>query len=153
MFQPVKISTFSLRNQRTNFSNISSSSGINSKDITEIFDEIGANDKKIAFTSSDGITELYAEIDRWDSTGEEAWVWVKFPTIQAAEHVTGYIYYDKNHADNTTYIGDITDTAAQNVWSSNFTSVYHLEEQGAAVEGEYKDSTSNAYHGRGGGGV
>ncbi len=42
---------------------ISNASGVNAKNITEIFSEIGSNNKKIAFTSSDGVTELYAEID------------------------------------------------------------------------------------------
>ena len=45
---------------------ISDSSGRNAKDITFVFDEIGANRLKIAVTASDGVTECYVEIEHWD---------------------------------------------------------------------------------------
>lgn len=87
---------------------ISSASGQASDDITAIFDEVGSNSKKIAVTESDGDTELYVEIEYWDATGETALVWASSSTfsISDSSDTTLYIYYDNDHADNTTHVGD-----------------------------------------------
>ncbi|MCD6163687.1 MAG: LamG domain-containing protein, partial [candidate division Zixibacteria bacterium] len=62
-----------------------------------------------------------------------------------------YLYYDKDHADNTTYIGDIGSTPAQNVWDSNFVGVWHMSQDPTGGSGCIKDSTSNTNHGTPGG--
>jgi len=51
-----------------------------------------------------------------------------------------YMYYDNDHADNTTYIGAIDTTAGVAVWDSNFKAVYHMND---ATTSTIKDSTSN----------
>lgn len=133
---------------------LSPSSGIKGDDLSYIFKALGkdANRKKIAFTTSDGITQIYAEIEKWDTANNQAWVWVKVPSISDMVNTDLYLYYDITHADNTTYIGDIGSTPAEEVWTNGFVGVWHLAEQGNGINGKYKDSTSHHNNGIGGGG-
>ncbi|MHA1253064.1 MAG: DUF2341 domain-containing protein [Candidatus Helarchaeota archaeon] len=116
---------------------LSANSGINDADVTSIFDEIGSNKQKIAVTTSDGVTQCYVEIEKWDTANEKAWLWVKVPNISATEDTILYIYYDNSHSNNTTYVGTLTSAVAQNVWDSNFKIVLHLNEN------NLQDSTQN----------
>ena len=126
---------------------LSNSSGRNSDDVSCVFDELqsDANRKKIAVTASDGITQCYVEIEKWDNASEEAWLWVKVPSISSTVDTDLYLYYDSDHADNTTYVGDPNSTPAENVWDSNHKGVWHLTEDasGTGTTDLYKDSTSN----------
>jgi len=121
---------------------ISTDSGKTSKDISFVFDELASdsNRKKIAVTTSDGTTECYVEIERWDDANEKAWLWVKVPTVSYTEDTDLYLYYDANHADNTTHVGDTNSTPAENVWDSNFKMVQHMRD---ATTSTITDSTSN----------
>lgn len=122
---------------------LSLSSGITGVDVTCIFDEVGANSKKIAVTKSDGTTELYVEIEKWDSVGEKAWLWVSRDgwAISNTADTDIYIYYDNTKADNTTYVGDPNSTPAENVWDSNFKFVSHMRDD--PDTSHVRDSTSN----------
>jgi len=129
---------------------LSAASGIGDVDVSCFFDELGsdANRKKVAFTSSDGTTELYAEIERFDFASEKAWYHVKIPSVSATVDEIIYIYYDFAHADNTPYIGDTTDAVTHNVWDSDFEAVYHMgQDPNGDVADAIKDSTSNANDG------
>ena len=108
-----------------------------------VFDEIGANSKRIAITKADGLTELYGEIEKWDDTNEEAELWVSRDgwAISDSTDTAGYLYYDNTHADNDTYIGIKNSTPAQSVWDGNFKAVWHMAD-GASTSAIY-DSTSN----------
>ncbi|MEM3356996.1 MAG: DUF2341 domain-containing protein [Candidatus Bathyarchaeia archaeon] len=128
---------------------LSASSGLSAADVTFIFDELQHNDtnrKKIAVTTSDGETQCYVEIERWDSANEKAWLWVKVPSIAADVDTELYLYYDKDHADNTSYVGDTGETPAQNVWDSNFAAVWHLNQSPGDSAPQIKDSTANGRH-------
>jgi len=107
---------------------LSSSSGTGTDDLTFIFDELtaDANRKKIAVTTSDGETEIYAEIERWDDANEVAWIWTKVPTVSDSGATTLYFYYDSAKSANTTYIGDPTDAVTHNVWNSKYDGVWHM---------------------------
>jgi hypothetical protein len=120
------------------------SSGRNSEDVSFVFDELqsDSNRKKIAFTTSDGTTQCYVEIERWDSANEQAWVWVKAPSINNVSDTELYLYYDMDHVDNIDYVGDPNSTAAEKVWGSSFRAVHHMEEDPA---GNITDSTNNQY--------
>ncbi|MBW2094205.1 MAG: DUF2341 domain-containing protein [Deltaproteobacteria bacterium] len=128
---------------------LSTSSGTGSTDVSCVFDELGsdANRKKIAVTTSNGTTQCYVEVEKWDDANEEAWLWVKVPSVSSSADTDLYLYYDSSQADNTTYVGDTGDTAAQNVWDSNFKAVYHLAQDPSGGTDAIKDSTSNANHG------
>ena len=62
---------------------LSAASGIGDADVSAVFDELAsdANRKKIAVTTSDGTTQCYVEIEKWDDANEVAWLHVKVPTV------------------------------------------------------------------------
>jgi hypothetical protein len=63
---------------------ISAASGITDTDITDIFDDLGANSLKIAVTLSDGTTQCYVEIEKWNNVSEDAILWVKVPSVSSS---------------------------------------------------------------------
>ncbi|MCK4529511.1 DUF2341 domain-containing protein, partial [candidate division WOR-3 bacterium] len=129
---------------------ISNSSGIGSTNVTSIFTELGSdtNRKKVAITTSDGTTQCYVEIERFDYSNSVAWLWVKAPSVASGATTDFYLYYDNSKSDNTSYIGDTGDTPAQSVWDSNFKLVMHMaQDPNGDVAGAIKDSTSNVNHG------
>jgi hypothetical protein len=121
---------------------LSTSSGINDQDVSSVFDELtsDANRLKIAITKSDGVTEQYVEIEKWDDASEEAWLWTKVPLLSSSSDTNIYLYYDSSASDNTTYVGDIGSTPGQAVWDANFKGVFHMVD---ATTSTIKDSTAN----------
>ena len=85
----------------------------------------------IVFTSSDGITKLSHEIEKYDPLTGELVAWVKVPTVSATTDTDIYIYYGNAYASDQ---WDVNGT-----WDSNFKMVQHLEE----TSGTHSDSTSN----------
>lgn len=89
----------------------------------EVFARLGsdANRFKIAFTDTDGTTELYGCIEHYSDADEEAVFRVSKSTLSISQsaNTTLCMYYDPDHADNTTYISDAGGTAAQSVYDSN----------------------------------
>lgn len=63
-------------------------------------------------------TPLKHEIEKWDAVGEDAFVWVKIPTITGGSN-TDYIYIFYGNAA----VADGQD--AENVWDSDYIGVYH----------------------------
>ena len=102
--------------------------GKTSADVSAVFDEVGANSKKIAITKTDGETEIYCEIEQWDSGNELAVLWVSKSdlVITSAGDYDLYLYYDNDHADNDTYIADVG--SRTEVWNANYKAVYHLND-------------------------
>lgn len=121
---------------------LSYESGITDVDVTCIFDEVGENSLKIAVTSDDGETQLYVEVEKWDGSGEEAWLWISKDGWEIADDAdtTIYIYYDTLQPDNTTYVGPIESTPAMAVWDSYFKAVFHMRDKTTAT---LADSTGN----------
>jgi len=107
---------------------LSSDSGLTSFDGTLVFDELAsdANRKKIAVTTEDGVSECFVEIEKWSDSSEEAWLWVKVPSVSASADTILYLYYDINAAENTDFVGDIASYAGQQVWTNNFWAVFHM---------------------------
>jgi len=130
---------------------LGTSVGIGGVDVSSIFDEVGADSKKIAITKSDGTTQIYGEIEQWDSVNEEAVIWISKSdlVLSSATDTELYIYYDNSKADNIAYIADVG--SRTEVWDSDFKAVYHLKETGSGAVGEFIDSTSNNNDGQGGG--
>lgn len=97
---------------------LSTSSGRDNDDVSFVFDELqnDSNRKKIAVTTSDGITQCYVEIEEWDDASEEAWLWVKVPLVNNTVDTDLYLYYDADQADNTAYVGDPNSSPAEAVW-------------------------------------
>jgi len=117
-----------------------SSSGRNNDDVSFVFDEVGSNSKKIAVTTSDGTTQCYVEIEKWDDASEQAWLWVKAPSISNTSDTDLYLYYDNDHANNTNYVDDTNTGNSVNVWDSSFKMVQHMRDN---TTSSIVDSTSN----------
>ena len=109
---------------------LGASVGRNSKDLTPVFDELGsnANRKKIAVTTSNGVTQCYVEIEEWDDANEQAWLWVKVPHLSSGTDTTLYLYYDKTQPDNNTFVGDPNSTPAETVWGNDYVFVSHMRD-------------------------
>jgi hypothetical protein len=117
-------------------------------DMTPVFDEVGANSKRIAVTKADGETQLYVEIEKWDAVAEEAWLWVSKSdwTISSTVDTNIYLYYCNSQPDNTDYVGD--SGSRTEVWNSNFKGVWHL---GETASGSSSIEFVNETHGYGSG--
>jgi len=102
------------------------------------------NDKKIAVYTTSGTQDVqcYTEIEKWVTTSgsEQAWLWVKVPTLSSGTDAVIYLYYDKDVSDNTSYIGDTGDYAAKQVWDNNFVGVWHMAQD--PFGSDVLDSTS-----------
>jgi len=120
---------------------LNTTSGSGNDDVSDIFDELtsDANRTKIALTTTDGTTQLYAEIEKWDDANETAILHVSKTgwVLDYDADTELYIYFDSSQSANTTYIGDINSTPGASVWDGNFKAVYHL------ADDNLYDSTSN----------
>lgn len=106
---------------------ISSGTGTNNLDATNIFDTLGsdANRTKIAVTDVND-NQLYTEIEDWDTANERACLWVKVPTVSDSADTIIYLYYDATQSGNGSYVGDTGDIPAQSVWDDYFELVMHM---------------------------
>ncbi|HUV85445.1 MAG TPA: hypothetical protein VMV86_07035, partial [Methanosarcinales archaeon] len=100
---------------------------------TKVFLEVGNNFRKIAITKADGETELKGEVAVWNydagtPANSTAIIHVSADGWVIDSNTKVYLYYDNDHADNTTYIGYTNSTPAQSVWDSNFKAVHHMED-------------------------
>jgi len=59
------------------------------------FNETMENGEDIRFTDEDGITPLDYWVERWNSTQQSAFIWVKVPSIARSQEKTIYFYYGK----------------------------------------------------------
>lgn len=127
---------------------ISKQSGIDNIDITRVFNELSyAARKKIAVTTADQTTQCYVEIENWDDSRQEANLWIKALSLSPQQQTEFYLYYDSTASDNTDWVGDTGDVAAQNVWDSNFQIVSHQEQDPTEGAGAILDSTNNSNNG------
>jgi len=110
----------------------------------EVFDEFDADEDfdRIAFTSSDGETQLYADCELFDVSESKAIYHVSKTgwTVSSSTDTDIYLYYDKDAPHNTTYISKSGGTAAQSVWDSNFKAVYHMNDPDVTYDTEYDGS-------------
>jgi hypothetical protein len=79
-----------------------------------------SNGDDILFTSSDGITKLAHEIEKYDNTSGQLVADVKVPSVSSTTDTDIYLYYGNSGASNQ--------QNATSVWDSNFVAVQHLNE-------------------------
>ena len=86
---------------------LGTSVGQTNSDVSDIFDEIGSNSLKIAITKSDGVSQVYGEVEEWDPVNKKGLIWVSKSDLilSSSEPTNFYIYYDSNQSDNTDFIG------------------------------------------------
>jgi len=65
------------------------------------FSKAKSDGADIRFTDDDGTTLLNHWIEKWDTSGEEAILWVKVPSIPASSNKTIYLYYGNPDASST----------------------------------------------------
>jgi len=87
----------------------------------------------ILFTSSDGVTKLYHEIEKYTSSNGALVAWVNVPFVNSSYNNTIYMYYG--------YPASTDQQNKNGVWDTGFKGVWHLN-QGTGVTAV--DSTSNA---------
>jgi len=107
--------------------------------------------KKIAITTGDGVTQCFVEIELWRHSTTQAWLYAKAPQLEDDEDPELYFYYDSTQADNSNYVGDTGDAAAQAVWDSSLQAGYGLGQDPSGGSGCILDSTANLNHGTPGG--
>ena len=67
---------------------------INSTDNSEIFTELSTSSQKIAITKTDGSTQLYAEVEYWDSTKAVIHASKSDMVLSSTVDTELYIYFD-----------------------------------------------------------
>jgi hypothetical protein len=92
-----------------------------------------SNGNDVLFTSSDGVTKLSHEIEKYTSSSGALVAWVKVPSLSSLVDTDLYMYYG-----NPT-CGSQQD--ARNVWDTNFKGVWHLKEDPSGTAPQMKDST------------
>ena len=96
----------------------------------EVFAEFDADADylKVAFTKADGVTELKAECELFDDSGQVAIYHVSLDgwVITHDADTDFYMYYDNDAADNTDFIGAINTAAGAAVWDGDSEGVWHL---------------------------
>ncbi len=91
----------------------------------------------IAFTSSDGVTELDHEIELYVATTGAYIAWVRIPTLDYDDDTQIYMYYGNSSVT--------TDPSTAATWDSHYQAVWHLNEAVTAGgnTGTHLDATSN----------
>ncbi|NOQ68274.1 DUF2341 domain-containing protein, partial [Patescibacteria group bacterium] len=87
------------------------------------------------FTSSDGLTKLSHEIEKYDNTAGELIAWVKIPILSSSSDTSIYLYYGDNSAPNQW----VTDGS---VWDSNYVMVQHMGEDALITDYATIDTAS-----------
>jgi len=88
-----------------------------------------SNGFDIAFTSSDGTSQLDYELIEYTATTGELLAWVRFPSLSATSDTDFYIYFGNSSIT--------TDQSISSTWDSDYAAVYHLDT-------DYTDASSNA---------
>lgn len=119
---------------------LGTSVGIGTTDVTDIFDDLGANSKKIALTTSDGTTEVEVEIERWDNANEKTTLWARV-TVTNGGDTELYLYWDPTEGDNS----NIKDAgAATTIWPTGSDEEYLGVYLMGQASGTIIDSTQNS---------
>jgi hypothetical protein len=86
-------------------------------------DNTHPNRKKIAITTGDLYSELYGEIELWDSTNENSVIWVSKSdfVISSTEDTILYLHYDPTKEDNVNYISDTGEWNTVSISGDDFT--------------------------------
>lgn len=123
-----------------NLVHISISTGANSTDLSVIFDRLlsDSNKLKIAIADMDG-NQQYVEILKWDHANKDAWLVFQASNMYTARDTYYFLYFDPDHADNTTYVGGIGSAAGYNVYETQpaYLYVHNLENDPTGTPAAY----------------
>jgi len=96
-------------------------------------DVTNANGYDIAFTSSDGITQLDHQIEKYDATTGEYVAWVRIPKLDYNDDTDIYMYYGNSAVT--------TDQSSTGTWDVNYTAVWHMSEDPSGSSPQITDAT------------
>lgn len=105
------------------------------------FGDAAANGNDVRFAKSDG-TALPFEIEKWDSAGGEALVWVRVDTVYAGDSTHYFTMYWGASTGSAT--GSVSNGPAVFDTGSGFQGVWHMNQ---AAGTQAKDATLNNYDG------
>jgi hypothetical protein len=115
---------------------ISTQSGIENLNTTEVFDEVGSNFNRLQILDENG-TSLPIEVESWDTDNKEGYLWTNVPAICSTVDTELKLRYDSNLPVNPNVFSS-GNAGASAVWNSDFKSVWHLGD----TNGTVVDSTS-----------
>jgi hypothetical protein len=103
------------------------------------FSKVQALGQDLRFTSSDGVTLLKYEVEKWDAANKKAVLWVRVPKIETdpAKSWMNYVYVYYGNAKAAS-----GQTTQHDVWDSNYTNVLHMTQNSAFT---INDSTGNPF--------
>ncbi|MCX6866353.1 MAG: DUF2341 domain-containing protein [Verrucomicrobia bacterium] len=101
------------------------------------FAKAQSNGQDIRFYDADGTTALSYQIESWNSAGQEAFIWVKVPQIDASSTTDSiWMQYGNSSASDG--------QSATVVWNNGYRAVWHMNEiSGTTIA----DSTGNSWGG------
>ncbi len=101
-------------------------------DFTPPSEPFGINDaKRISVENANTGEQLYVEIENYDYDRKSCQLHAKVPELSSTYDTILNLYFDKHHARNEMYVGEITSLAGQNVWDENFVFVSHQAKEPA----------------------
>lgn len=130
---------------------LSSDTGVNGVDVTNIFTVLGNNYDRLYIRSSTG-SLCYVEVETWDHVNNFGVIHIKVPVVYALKDTHLTVDYS-SVVSNSTYVGLTGTNAAKNVWDTNYLAVYHLNNDPSTGGACILDSTSNELHGTPNGGI
>jgi hypothetical protein len=119
---------------------LSSSSGTGTEDITDIFDEVGENYKRLAVADARGRL-LPTEVELWDATAENGILHVKVPRIDSDYGAILFLYFNDNQPDQG-WTDVVQSGLSPRVWSNGYGAVYHLNNDPTGGSGCILDSAT-----------
>lgn len=108
------------------------------------FAKAKADGRDLRFSDSSGTRALPYEIERWDSAGRRAEVWVRLDQVKGNDATQHFrMHWGQDTAASASSGAAVFDTG------TGHAGVWHLAEKGGTLEGGFKDATSRGQHGTG----
>jgi hypothetical protein len=105
---------------------LNGSCGLAAYNASALFEAIGENYNAMHFRSSTQETPLFFEVEYWNSSEQEAYLWVKVPEISSSSDTTLSLVYDA--AQNWSVYHSPSD-----VWDSNYVGVWHMNDNSTST--------------------
>ena len=106
------------------------------------FSKANSDGSDIRFTKDDGISLLSHWIEKWDSSNQEATIWIRIPSISANSSITIYMYYGNSSASDESSLYDTFSESDDFEGSSN---IFTLT-SGAIFDSTYANRGSYSLH-------
>ena len=111
---------------------------------SDVFSGALATGADIRFSKSNGTTPLHYQIERWDSAGRAAEIWVLMDTVFGNNSTQSIrMYWGKKGAPDSSSGPGVFES------SNGFVAVWHLADSGGTNVGGYRDATSYHHNGTG----